>query len=123
MRTPYHEYPEYHTSLDNLELMKIDALYETVEAYLDVFEVIEANETFRVKITAGEPFLSKYGNFYFTSGHRFASDFTRAVKWLVHFCDGSADLISISQQSGISTPALREAADALQAAGLLERVS
>ena len=52
-RTPYGEYPEYHTSADDLTLVQPEALVDTLRRYLEVFEVLEGNRTYRQPLAAG----------------------------------------------------------------------
>ncbi len=44
MRTPYFEFPEYHTSLDDLELVTPQALADSLRMYHRVMETLEAAE-------------------------------------------------------------------------------
>ncbi len=121
MRTPYHEYDEYHTSLDNKDIMNFDAIIETAQQYITVLEAIEMNETYSSLNMQCEPFMSNYSGLYTTKDHRFASDLTKAVKWLIHFCDGKNDLIEISKRSGIELSLLSEAAKKMESCGLINR--
>ncbi|HET9557543.1 MAG TPA: DUF4910 domain-containing protein, partial [Actinomycetota bacterium] len=44
-RTPYAQYPEYHTSADDLELVRPDALADSFAKCLRLFDVLEQNRT------------------------------------------------------------------------------
>jgi aminopeptidase-like protein len=57
MRKKYHEYPEYHTHLDNLSLNIPEVYEESLKAFLDICNVIEND--FHLSVTAvSEPFLN-----------------------------------------------------------------
>ena len=45
-RTPYGTFPEYHTSADNLQFVHPEKLDETFAFCLEVFSLLENNETF-----------------------------------------------------------------------------
>jgi aminopeptidase-like protein len=122
MRTPYHQYPEYHTSYDNKDIISFKGVNETIQAYLDVFNNIERNKTYINMKPNCEPFMSRYPGMYFNKDHRYASDFTVALKWLVHFCDGKNDLIEISDKSGIEINLLAEVAEKMVSIALLNEL-
>lgn len=60
MKTPYAEYPEYHTSKDNLSVVTQESLLDTAEAVLETLQILDNNAIYRNKYR-GEPFLSKHG--------------------------------------------------------------
>jgi aminopeptidase-like protein len=60
-RTPQGEYPEYHTSGDNPDLVRPDRLVDSLRRYLEVFEVLEGNLTYVNLSPKGEPQLGKRG--------------------------------------------------------------
>lgn len=59
-RMVYGEYPEYHTSLDNKELMGIDKLQETVDTLEDALKIIDVNGYYINTHPYGEVKLSDY---------------------------------------------------------------
>ena len=59
MRSKYGIYPEYHTSLDNLDFISPKGLFKSLELYKTILEIIELNEIYKHKILC-EPFLTKY---------------------------------------------------------------
>ena len=48
MRTMYGKYPEYHTSLDNLDLVSPDGLQGSYDLMKDCIELIEKNEMYKI---------------------------------------------------------------------------
>jgi len=57
MRSKYHEYREYHNSLDDLSFVTPDRLQETLDFYMKLLEVLEHEGCF-LSTSVGEPFLS-----------------------------------------------------------------
>lgn len=110
MRTPYHEYAEYHSSLDTLDLMSFDALCETIDKYIELIKIMESDAVYEVTQKFCEPFLSKYGPLYYSKDHRTPSDLTRSAKWLMHYCDGRNSIVDIALISGIHPLTLADAA-------------
>jgi aminopeptidase-like protein len=45
-RTPYDEYPEYHTSADNLDLVQPDELESSYDVCQSILKVLEGNVTY-----------------------------------------------------------------------------
>ena len=93
-RSKYGEYPEYHTSLDNLELVTSEGLRGTYELLKDCINLIERNATYRISCF-GEPQLGKRG-LYPTLSTSKAAVIVRDMMNLIAYADGSNDLIDIS---------------------------
>ena len=68
MRTPYFEFPEYHTSLDDLDLVTPEALAASLRMYHRLVEAFEAARTYRVTVAEGEPQLGSRGLYATTGG-------------------------------------------------------
>lgn len=124
MRTMYGTYPEYHTSLDDLDLITPEALGETLGAYLRIVDVLEANETLIGTVLYGEPQLGRRGLYPATGGPSAALTAGRQqdIMFLLNFCDGTADLLAAAEASGRPLAQLAEAADLLRANDLLRVV-
>jgi len=61
-RTKFGEYPEYHTSLDNLDVISPDGLNGGYEILTDAILVLEKNNYYKVNVLC-EPQLGKRGLF------------------------------------------------------------
>ena len=59
MRTPYSEFPEYHTSDDNLDFINREQLLDTLDHVITALYIVDKNGVFYPNYI-GEPFLSKY---------------------------------------------------------------
>jgi aminopeptidase-like protein len=122
MRTPHGEYPEYHTSADDLTLLRADALGDTFDVLRGVVDVLEGDGTYLNLSPTGEPQLGRRG-LYGSLGGAGGRDAELALLWVLSFGDGSSSLLDIAERSGLAFSAVRRAADALLDAGLLREVS
>ena len=120
-RSPNDAYPEYHTSADNLELLRTDAIAQSIQAIAGIFGRIDANRRFRSCSPKGEPRLGKRGLFRATGGAS-PGEFEHAMLWLLNLADGAHGLQDAHAASGLPLAALEGAAAALVEAGLLEEV-
>ncbi len=112
-RTPYGEYPEYHTSADNLGFVAPEALTDSYEKIRSVIDVLEENRVYVSRNQKCEPQLEKRG-LYSSAG---ANEF--ALLWVLNMSDGGNSLLDIAERSGLAFPAVQEAAQTLVKAGLL----
>ena len=99
MRTKYGEYPEYHTSLDDLSLITPAGLGGAFEALKKCIEVLEANDRYRVTCLC-EPQLGKRG-LYPTLSTATSGKEVRDMMNLIAYCDGGHDLIDIAEKIGL----------------------
>lgn len=113
--TPTDRFPEYHSSADDLDFVRPQALGESFERYLDVLDVLERNRSFRNLSPKGEPQLGKRGLYRAVGG-----SFTEGLLlWVLNLSDGEHDLLAIAERSGLTFAEVADAADALVEAGLL----
>ena len=118
-RTPHGEYPEYHTSADNLDFVKPACLADSLSICLEVIEVLEANETYVNLYPKCEPQLGKRGLY---RGYPDAGTREMALLWVLNMSDGNHSLLEIAERSGVAFRKLRDAADLLLEHGLLTGV-
>jgi aminopeptidase-like protein len=112
MRSQHGQFPEYHTSADNLDFVDAAALADSLATILAVFEVLEHNRTYLNLNPKCEPQLGKRGLYSVTGG----TDIKRrefAMLWVLNLSDGRASLLDIARRSGLPFAAIREAADLL----------
>jgi len=119
-RTPHGEYPEYHTSADDLGFVRDEELLEAYAALLQVVEVLEHDAAYVNLSPHGEPQLGKRG-LYPTTGGKSASDAVMAMLWTLGYSDGRATLLDIADRADLDFAQVCRAAADLTRAGLLER--
>ncbi|MBW8011354.1 MAG: DUF4910 domain-containing protein [Chloroflexi bacterium] len=117
MRTKYGVFPEYHTSLDNLDLITPAGLLGAYEVLQKCIEVIETNE--HVKVTVlGEPQLGKRG-LYPTVGTKKSSQRVRDMMNLIAYADGTRSLLEIAEKIQVPMWHLLPTVKKLKEEGLL----
>lgn len=120
MRSPY-GFPGYHTSLDDLDFVRPEALAGSLSAYASIVETLEANETYRSTEPFGEPQLGRRGLYPQTGGGSLGDQTLGDTMWVLNLCDGSRDLLAVAERAGRPIGALRAAIEPLLGAGLVER--
>lgn len=94
MRSKYCEYPEYHTSLDDLSLISPKGLEGGFTALRMAIEAIESNCK-PMATVLGEPHLGKRG-LYPTLGTKHTSEEVRLMMDLLAYSDGTHTLLDIA---------------------------
>jgi aminopeptidase-like protein len=117
-RTPHGEYPEYHTSADDLGFVTDDELEESFVALTRILDVLEGDATYVNLSPYGEPQLGSRG-LYPTMGGKAATDAVMAMLWNLAYADGSTSLVEIADLADLDFAVVRRAADDLVGAGLL----
>ena len=117
-RTPHGEYPEYHTSADNLAFVTDDELEESFGALTRIVDVLERDATYVNLSPYGEPQLGARG-LYPTMGGRAATDAVMAMLWNLAYADGTTSLVEVADLADLDFHLIRQAADDLLGAGLL----
>ncbi|HXG47285.1 MAG TPA: DUF4910 domain-containing protein [Methylomirabilota bacterium] len=118
-RTPNGRFPEYHTSADNLDLVRPEALADSLARLVDIVRVLEANRVYVNKSPYGEPRLGPRGLYGSTGGDKGAVFDEMALLWVLNLSDGRHDLLAIADRAGLPFEKIAAAARALVSAGLL----
>jgi len=117
-RTPNGRYPEYHTSADDVDFVRPDALEDSLAKALAIVEILEHDAAFVNLNPHCEPQLGRRG-LYGNTGGLTPPGFEMALLWVLNYSDGSHTLLDIADRAGMPFPLVRRAASALQGAGLL----
>jgi len=118
-RTPYGRYPQYHTSADDLDFVRAEALADSYATCRAVFEVLEGNETLVNQSPKGEPQLGRRGLYGAIGGQSQQQVDEGALLWVLNLSDGRHDLLNIAERAGLPFAAIRRAADLLVGHDLL----
>lgn len=117
-RTPHGEYPEYHTSADDLGFVTDAELDDALEAIEEILAVLEGDATYVNLQPYGEPQLGRRG-LYPSVGGKSATEAAMAMLWVLACSDGATSLRRIADRADLPFAAVRRAADDLLGAGLL----
>ncbi len=121
-RTPNGEYPEYHTSADNLDLVRPEALAESLATCMAIVNILENNQRYINTSPKGEPQLGKRGLYRKTGGDKDVGQRELAMLWVLNLSDGEHGLLDIAERSGLKFDTIWTAAQDLRNAGLLREV-
>jgi aminopeptidase-like protein len=119
-RTPHAQYPEYHTSADNLDFVTPEAMADTTEAIWEVLRLLERNRVYRNLNPHCEPQLGRRGLYGAVGGRSDTQQRQMAMLWVLNLSDGEHSLLDIAERSGLSFDLLAEVADVLRDADLLK---
>ena len=121
-RKPHGEFPEYHTSADNLDFVKPDKLAESFDLICSIIKIIEENKSYINTNPYGEPQLGKRGLFKKIGGSSKAKDYEMALLWILNLSDGQNSLLDIAIKSGLKFSMICEAANDLINVSLLKEI-
>jgi aminopeptidase-like protein len=118
-RTPHGEYPEYHSSADNLDFVRPESLAETLEVLAGILDVVDRDERLVNQSPKCEPQLGRRGLYRTTGGSSIGSrDLARL--WVLNFSDGGHSLLDIAERAGLPFSTVAEAARELAQVHLLK---
>jgi aminopeptidase-like protein len=120
MRSKYGEYPEYHTSLDNLDLVTPAGLQGAFDALRRCLECLELNESLKTTVLC-EPQLGRRG-LYPTVSTRDSGKLVSKMMHVLAYSDGAHDLLSIAEMINVPLWELAESVQKLKDEGLLVAV-
>jgi aminopeptidase-like protein len=121
MRSKYGEYPEYHTSLDNLDLVTPAGLGGAFGALRRCLECLEQNQTLKTTVLC-EPQLGSRG-LYPTVSTRDSGKLVSKMMHVLAYSDGDHDLLAIADMINLPLWELSDTVHQLTAQGLLVAVN
>ena len=117
MRTKYGCYPEYHSSLDNLELVTPSGLFGGYEVVQQAIKCLELNQTLSSTVLC-EPQLGKRG-LYPTISTKTSGAEVRDMMNFIAYVDGKLSNLEIAEKIGVPLWKLATMIDNLQRESLL----
>lgn len=120
MRTPHSEYPEYHSSADNLDFVKADSLARSFSRCLEAFELLEHNRSYLNQNPKCEPQLGRRGLYRAVAGQQEKQSKELALLWVLNESDGRHTLLDIAERADLPFRWIQAAAEALVEVGLLK---
>lgn len=119
-RSKYGEYPEYHTSADDMTLISPEGLAGSYRVMTQVLAALEFNRYYKVNCLC-EPQLGKRG-LYPTESRKGIYHEVKKLTNFIAYADGRRDLIEIGAKIGVPLEELIPMVEKLTAAGLLDVV-
>jgi aminopeptidase-like protein len=125
MRTAHGLYPEYHSSADDLGLVRAESLADSLAALLEILGVLEGDAVYTSRNPCGEPQLGRRGLYGQISAGvpRAEEGFQRAILWVLNLADGRHSLLDAADRAELPFAVVAQAADALVRAELIEEVA
>lgn len=122
MRTKFNEFPEYHTSKDDLSLISPAGLGGAFALYQHAIQALEQNYYYRTTVCC-EPQLGKRGLYptVSTRGSGKGSRELRLLRNILALADGTMDLFDLAESVGASVQECAPIIKRLLGEGLLER--
>lgn len=122
MRTPFGQYPEYHTSADNLHFVRPACLADSFFKCLSALVILENNRTYLSKNLKGEPHLGRRGLYRAIAGQKEQPLLEMAYLWVLNLSDGNSNLLDIAERSGLPFDIIHKAARLLEKKGLIREM-
>ncbi|NGZ01518.1 MAG: peptidase M28 [Nitrospira sp. WS238] len=120
MRSPHGEYPEYHTSADNLSFVAPEALYGSLAILLKLIYVIESDAVVVSTNPHCEPQLGRRGLYRAIAGQKEGAFQEMELLWVLNMADGHHTLLDMAERADIPFEAIHAAARALKDCGLVK---
>jgi aminopeptidase-like protein len=94
-RSAFRKYPEYHTSLDNLDLISAEGLKGSFDVYTKFIMLIENNDYY-MTMNYGEPRLKKRELYEVGDNNKKLTPYTQIIVDFLSYADGTNDVIDIA---------------------------
>lgn len=120
-RSKYGQYPQYHTSADDLGYIKPVHLAETLRVLARAIDMLECNVVYTSNNPYCEPQLGKRGLYEAMGGGNDKVQRQMALLWVLNLSDGGHSLLDIAEKSNMPFGEISRAASLLEEHGLLRR--
>ncbi len=118
MRSQHGTFAEYHTSGDNLDFVRPEALADSLELCTTVLDILERNQTYISTNPHCEPQLGKRGLYGSVGGYS-PQLYQLTMLWVLNLSDGEHSLLEVAERSGAPFAMVADIAARLVEHGLL----
>ncbi len=118
-RSQHGEYPEYHTSADNMDLVTAESLGDSFAIIMRIIEICERDRTWTSTSPFGEPQLGRRGLYRSIGATLGREAVEMGLLWVLNLADGTHSMLDIAERADLPFDTVADAADALAAVGLL----
>jgi aminopeptidase-like protein len=102
MRGVHGTFPEYHTSADNLDFVKPEALDQSYALIESILDLLDQNRTYERVDGRGEPQLGRRGLYRAIAGQREAGGATQMdLLWFLNLADGRHSLLDMAIRADV----------------------
>jgi len=122
MRGRHGQFPEYHTSADNLDFVSGERLAESLGVCREIVDLLEGNQRYRNLAPFGEPQLGSRGLYRATGGTNIPN-LQFAMLWVLSLSDGEHSLLDIAERANMDFSTIRSAATLLEEHELLAELT
>src|SRR5258705_6566855 len=109
-RTPNGQFPEYHTSDDDLDFVTAESLEDSLNKVLAIVEILEHDRAYINLSPKCEPQLGRRG-LYRNKGGTSPKDFEMSLLWVLNLSDGRQSLLDIAERAKMPFAMIHRAAD------------
>lgn len=117
-RSKFGEFPEYHTSADNMDYVSVEGYQGSFEVMTELIEAFEKNGYYRMKVLC-EPQLGKRG-LYSNISRKGTYDGIMLQRDVISYADGKNNLFDMSERFDVPVTEILQVTDKLIAADLME---
>ncbi len=122
-RTPFGQYPQYHSSADNLDFIRPECLKDTFAKCMAALNIVERDRRYLNQNPKCEPQLGKRG-LYAPLGGQSHTQFSQLARlWVLNFSDSQHSLLDIAERAHMPFDQICAAAEELAAHDLLREVT
>ena len=121
-RRPFGEYPEYHTSADNLDFVNPESLADSFGTVLAILQVLEKNRYYVNLNPKCEPQLGRRGLYNAIDRDAQGRSKEFAMLWVLNLSDGRHSLLDISEKANLPFDMVRSTAELLCSHGLIREL-
>jgi aminopeptidase-like protein len=119
MRTPFGQYPEYHTSADDLDFIHLPSLADSLSTCVAILSILEHNKMYVNQNPKCEPQLGKRGLYRAIGGQAASAVDTLTLLWVLNLADGNYSLLDMAERADCPFESIKAAAGMLYEHGLL----
>jgi aminopeptidase-like protein len=125
MRAVHGTFPEYHTSADNLDFVKPEALDQSYAVLANLLDLLDGDCTYARTDGRGEPQLGRRGLYRAIAGQKEGGGPNQMdLLWMLNLADGEHSLLDMAERADVPFARLQAAAKlALDAELVLETKS
>lgn len=124
MRGVHGTFPEYHTSADNLDFVRPEALDQSYAVIESVLDLLDRNRTYDRVDGRGEPQLGRRGLYRAIAGQREAGGANQMdLLWLLNLADGKHSLLDMAIRADVPFARLEAAARLALEASLIREAT